>query len=284
MKKLVCLVVLTFFSFSCSKSDENETQVNVIDPTKVVKVIFFPGALNERHWNFNDNGLLKEITELDGTILQSFVYDTNNNLVNNTIHDIEYSEYPIINNFTYDSNNYIISYNGQKVTYNALLNSYTIHNKDGFSLINTEITLNDEQLIVNEKENYIEEVTYSVQGFKAHYINENMGGYAHNGEGGTSYKYDNKINPLKQALLPICRAMGISNFGNATYKWAIGGYNSSNNVIFDDFDDFDKYEFIYEYNSNNQPLTCTSKIYSSGVLLRTTLTTFYYYQGDVIPN
>ena len=54
--------------------------------------------------------------------------------------------------------------------------------------------------------------------------------------------------------------------------------------IFDDFDYFDKYEFIYEYNSNNQPLTCTSKIYSSGVLLRTTLTTFYYYQGDVIPN
>ncbi len=34
----------------------------------------------------------------------------------------------------------------------------------------------------------------------------------------------------------------------------------------------------------NQPLTCTSKIYSSGVLLRTTLSTFYYYQGDVIPN
>ena len=46
----------------------------------------------------------------------------------------------------------------------------------------------------------------------------------------------------------------------------------------------DKYEFIYEYNSNNQPLTCTSKIYSSGVLLRATLSTFYYYQGDVIPN
>ena len=63
MKKLFCLVVLSFVSFSCSKSDENETELNAIDPTKLVKVIFFPGALNERHWNFYDNGLLKEITK-----------------------------------------------------------------------------------------------------------------------------------------------------------------------------------------------------------------------------
>jgi hypothetical protein len=286
MKKLFCLVLLTFISISCSNSDEEETPIDTIDPTKLAKVIFYPGASNETHWNFNKNGLLKEITLKNGTILENFIYDVNKNLLNYTILYINYIENKprAINNFTYDSNNHITSYNGQDVTFNQLLNSYTVHAKNAYGLVNTEIKLNDDLLIVDEKENYMEEVAYSVQGFRSSYENHNMKSFGSNSrelEG--NYKYDNKVNPFKQALLPICKAMGITSFENAYGKWAIGEYNSLNNVIFNDFDYFNKSGYIYEYNSNNLPITRTSKIYNAGVLEQSILNVRYYYQGDVIP-
>ena len=91
MNKIYSLLLLVLMSYSCSNDDvvskDNPQQrkpgrvINALDPTKLARVIFYPGTNNERRWFFYPNGLLKKIVDANGTLLQTFVYDTNNNWV-----------------------------------------------------------------------------------------------------------------------------------------------------------------------------------------------------------
>ena len=278
MKKIFSFMILAFITISCSNTEDPATP---IDPTKLAKVIFYPNTLSERHWNFYPNGLLKEIIKPDGTILQSFVYDRNNNLLSSTVFNSNTS-LNVSYNFTYDNNNHIDSYNGKVVTYNPTENSYTVHNN--YTITNPshydeidswEITLNNELLITSEKINYLtSEGNWYEYGVAVAYENNNM---VHNTNGidptEGNYQFDNKINPFKQPLLPICRAMSITNFNDQTTKWAVGEYNSVNNVTHDGYDNNGQEEvnYSYQYNTNNLPIN-----QNSGYIL-------YYYQGNIIP-
>jgi hypothetical protein len=104
MKKLLTLFVSAIL-FSCNSDDASEN-TQTTDPTLLQKVIFAPGTVVERHWTFYENGLLKEIAKPDGTVLQTFTYDANNNLLATAGHT-----------FTYDAGNIITTVDGYPVAY-----------------------------------------------------------------------------------------------------------------------------------------------------------------------
>ena len=76
MRKTYPLLLFILIAFSCSESDAilktNNTiagkqpikVINALDPTKLAKIIYFPGTAYESQWFFYSNGLLKKITNL----------------------------------------------------------------------------------------------------------------------------------------------------------------------------------------------------------------------------
>jgi hypothetical protein len=297
MRTIYSLLVLVLITFSCSESDDftqlqnNQKQspnsILKLDPTKLAKIIYFPGAPYESQWVFYPNGLLKKITKHDGSIVQNFIYDANRNLIF-TSHIGSNGNPAISSSFTYDNTNHITSYNGQTVTYDAAANKYIyqyVPINDYDYPDSREIILNNDLLITNEVTNYIAtDGNYSIFGMSAGYFNNNMTYViGPNDPSGPSYLYDTNVNPLKLAMLPICRAMSITN-GSYSSRFATGEYNSVNNVILNSYapEDPEKEEYVYQYN-NNLPTSIIKKFYYLGVLETTSLFALYYYQGDVIP-
>ena len=299
MRKTYPLLLFILIAFSCSESDAilktNNTiagkqpikVINALDPTKLAKIIYFPGTAYESQWFFYSNGLLKKITKQDGTVVQNFIYDANKNLTF-TSHIGSAGNAAISYSFTYDNSNHITSCNGQPVTYDAIANKYIyqyIPINDYDYPDNREIILTSDLLITSEVTNYIAiDGNYSMGGMSAGYFNNNMSfviGYSD--PSGPSYQYDEKVNPLKLAMLPICRAMSITS-GSYTSRFATGEYNSVNNVVLNGYgpEDPEKEEYVYEYNSNNIPRSIQQKFYYLNVLESTRLFALYYYQGDVI--
>ena len=105
MKKIISLFVLAATLFSCS-SDKNSSAGN---SSLLKRVDFYPNKPNESHWNFNNLGLLDNITKQDGTLVEKFVYDSNNNVIKDT----KYNNGSVVAdyNVTYDSANIITSIN-----------------------------------------------------------------------------------------------------------------------------------------------------------------------------
>ncbi len=302
MKKLYAVLVLIFLLFSCSESDDfdqNENisrkptkPINALDPTKLARVVFYPGTSYEKIWFFYPNGLIKKITTHNGTLLQNFLYDANKNLIQtNYSNSNSYT-------FTYDNNNHITSLNGQNVLYDATSNQYIFQYPP---IINNnpecpwcydyadrrEITLNEDLLIQNDITYYLSaDGDYFHRSVIAGYNNGNMS-FSGNWNDPTwlAYAYDDKPNPFKLALLPVCRAMAITS-ENCYGRFAYGTVSSVNNVIRNIYDSQDPENEVisYEYNSNNLPVKQTTMFYSSGNLEYTGVSILYYYQGDVIPN
>ena len=303
MKKIYALLVIAFITFSCSESDDfsssNEPQfrqpirpVIRLEPTKLARVVYSPGASNQQDWYFNAAGLLRKITKPNGTILKDFFYDAHKNLITShnytTAGTYTYS-------FVYDSSNHITSLNGRAVIYNAATNQYVFYYQPIISnnpecptcydyTDRTEITLNSDLLITNERTYYLSSAgNYSYGGMFASYTNSNMIGVSGwTDPSGPIYHYDVNTNPLKQALLPICRAMGITD-GSYFEKWAVGQYNSVNNLASINYDDGMSETYVYSYNANNLPSNCTRNAYDGGNLISSHPFAIYYYQGDVIP-
>lgn len=111
MKKFLILFVLVTTLFSCS-SDENSSVVN---SSLLKRVDFYPNKPNESRWNFNNSGLLDNITKPDGTLVEKFIYDSNNNVIKDT----KYNNGSIVADYvvTYDSANIITSINGVSYDY-----------------------------------------------------------------------------------------------------------------------------------------------------------------------
>ena len=304
MKKIYALLVIIFITFSCSTSDDFTSggaslrqpvkPVTRLDPTKLARVIFYPGTTYERVWFFYPDGLLKKITNPNGTILKDFIYDSHKNLITSHTYSSNGNSTYI---FTYDSSNHITSVNGRAVTYNAVTNQYIFQYQPIFSndpecptcfdyADRTEITLNSDLLITDERTYYhSSDGDYSYGGMFAGYSDNNMAyvsGWTD--PSGPSYSHDSKINPLKPALIPVCRAMALAN-GSYSEKFAIGEYNSINNVIRNDYGvgDPESEEYIIEYNSNDLPFRTTHKSYYHQTLESIRISALYYYQGDVIP-
>lgn len=301
MKKIYSLFVLILITFSCSESDslipsidsnnaasrQDINGLTVLDPTKLAKVIFYPGTTYQKNWFFYPNGLLRKITDSNGTLLQKFVYYSNQNLLSST----KYSgSFPVTTTYTYDNSVHINSINGNAINYDAATNQYI----NGTSIV----ALNDQSLIVHEQYSYedfydFDEFgnpiyqTYLVSGISVGYTNNNLtASYLDDSPSSNHYQHDTNSNPFKTALYPICKSLGVFNFGNFSEKWVFSEYNSINNVteINYDIDDPESQKYVYTFNANNLPITRTRKDYYFGTLESTTLDVKYYYQGDVIPN
>jgi len=298
MKKI--LLLLAFVAVSCSSepipvaSDEQnpDTAKNGynpggtrIDPTKLAKVIIGPGASNERQWFFYPNGLLWQIRKPDGTIQQTFQYDASNRL----IASIGVSGIPYY--FTYDNQNRITSMglqtNTQPVSFDNATNTYILGTDP---IYHTEIVVNPDLLITSEKMYYQDidnpDTPAILEGAYLGRVNGNMVYVSSGGDSYSTHTFDDKINPFKQALLPICRALGLYGFGDLNKKFANPNYNSINNLLSLSYDigDPESSSYVYEFNTNQLPIKQTEYFYYLGVLEGTRVNILYYYQGDIILN
>jgi hypothetical protein len=301
MKKITVFLALLFLSVSCSEYEIDPVSTTAteasrprpfdprIDPSKLTKVIIFPGQTYEKRLYFYPNGLLKSVANRFGTTYQTYIYDGNNNLTQ-VIASHPYT-------FTYDAENKLTSCNGQPVIYEAATNKYVYHYEpifpndpecpDCFDYPERrEITLNSERLLTSDHTYYTSnDGDYVLHGIIAGYFDTgNVGNLAYvsnwNDPSGPSYNYDNKVNPLKAAMLPVCRAMSVSN-ESYSGRFISGTYCSANNVVLNGYGQSDPESEVYEitYNANNLPVSITMKNYYFETLEATRLFALYYYQN-----
>ncbi|MEK8180500.1 hypothetical protein WMW71_09125 [Flavobacterium buctense] len=277
--KNCCYIFIAFFMLlSCS--NDTSDQAN-IDTNLLQRIDFYPGLAFERRWVFNTDGLLKEITKSDGTLVQDFTYDNNNRLINSTVfNDNGFNQ---TYTFTYDNTNFVNSVNGETVNYNASLDSYYVGNLSQ----NYRLTkINSEKLLVYGKTSYQDfdddgnpyEITWDE--ITVTYSNNNLMSYYPN-DSCNYFTYDSQTNPIRNVILPICRAFSFIE----NSRWVDGLYFSPNNPLSHEYcsEDPESEVYNYTYNTDNLPLIQTRDNYYLGVYENTITTAKYYYQGDVIP-
>jgi len=284
MKRLFLLLALLALTISCST--DSSTPSTAPNPNLLKRVDINMNTPQEQRLLFNSNGLLDTIKNSAGVLLQTFSYDSHNNVITHVNYE---GTTPYTDTFTYDSTDHIVSVNNDPVTFDASTNKYTID----YAFFNTyeyldktEVTVNADLLLVSERQLWFSaDGNYSFNGVSSSYVNNNLGGYIDNINGEGFYTYDNHNNPLKTALLPICEAMALTNFRNAHKKWIDGMYCSTNTMTSNDYDAGSPEKDVYSYlfNSNNLPTQQTDEFYYLGVLEGTRISAKYYYQGDVLP-
>ncbi len=278
MKNFFLFFIAVFTLLSCSNDTTDQT---TIDTNLLQRIDFFPGLTFERRWVFNTDGLLKEITKSDGTIVQDFIYDNNNRLINSTVfNDNGFNQ---TYTFTYDNNNFVNSVNGETVNYNVGLDSYYVGNLSQ----NYRLTkINSDKLLVYGKTSY-QDFDENGNPFETiwneitvNYTNNNLMSYWPN-DSCNFFTYDSQTNPLRNAILPICRAFSFIE----NSRWVDGLYFSPNNPLSHDYcsEDPESEVYNYTYNTDNLPLIQTRDNYYQGVYENTITSAKYYYQGDVIP-
>lgn len=278
MKNFCLFFIAVFTLLSCSNDTTDQT---TIDPNLLQRIDFFPGLTFERRWVFNTDGLLKEITKSDGTIVQDFIYDNNNRLINSTVfNDNGFNQ---TYTFTYDNNNFVNSVNGETVNYNVGLDSYYVGNLSQ----NYRLTkINSDKLLVYGKTSY-QDFDENGNPFETiwneitvNYTNNNLMSYWPN-DSCNFFTYDSQTNPLRNAILPICRAFSFIE----NSRWVDGLYFSPNNPLSHEYcsEDPESEVYNYTYNTDNLPLIQTRDNYYQGVYENTITSAKYYYQGDVIP-
>lgn len=296
MKKLAFIFTLSLF-FSCSKSDDETFNKKSINPNLLTKVIFDPNTSYEKHWDFNSDGLLQRISKPDGTIIQDFVYDSNSLLISTTKYDV----IPNVNfSFGYDTNGYVNSVNGVTYTYDSATSSYTTdYNHQtwtdgtpegtGSNTYYNKTIINSDKLVI-QRDFYQTEVigpdTFNdVRPFyRGLFQNSNLIHSSSLDGSGSGYEFDNKVNPLKKATYPICKAFSVIGYID-NLSWADTEFNSINNLIKKLYTPLDpeKQIYVYDFNSNNLPTQQMIKHYYLGNFEGSTISKKYYYQGDIIP-
>lgn len=203
MKQLFTVFILTITLFSCSSDDQSDA----VNPDLLQRVVFFPGKSNETQWNFNAKGLLYEIRNANGDLLENFTYDSSNQVIKDTKHT---DDGVITYDITYNPNHSINTINGKTYHYDAVNKHYYYEagttyfscfvNNDGFLL---NYTLGDSN----------PEHTFETN-FDMNYENGNMVSYLKSDDHETTdlriFGYDNisfndNGNPLKMATLPVLK-------------------------------------------------------------------------------
>lgn len=276
MKKFCFLFSFIAVCISCS-SDSSGVAEN---PNLLQRVDFFPGLLIEQHWLFNADGVLTQITKADGTIVQDFTYDSNGRLTSAFI--VDYNGNTETHTFTYDNNDFVNSVDGETVNYDTALDAYYTGNLTTvyrLTKINSEKLLLEGRTVVMDID---ETGTNETRWYEMYvsYSNGNLLGYG-SGDTCNSLTYDDKVNPLRNATLAICKAFSFI----PNSPWVYGQYNSANNPLSLHYclEDPESEIYHYTYNTNNLPQTQTRDNYYLGVYEDTIPTANYYYQGDVLP-
>ena len=282
MRKLLSLLFFAVL-MSCQSSDTS-TVMEQPDPTKLQKVIWYPDGPAEKHWNFNADGLLAEVTTPDGSVLQTFQYDGNHRLI--AVVGQGYSK-----SFGYDDANFLTSIDETPVvySYDATGGKYTrpLDVPDGAEPdlfpYQSEVLINLEGLTRKSTHFYGDPAAgtgFQTTEASATFVNGNMTHIYRGDDTEENYEFDEQVNPLKEALLPICRAM------IGSIVWICGDYYSDNNVTQQRYapEDPESLTYFYNYNSLGLPIERVSQFNYLGVPEGgTSVNARYYYQGDVIP-
>lgn len=164
MKKLLVLLVVGLSCISCS----NEENANATAPF-LQKLITSHNTPAEKIWNFNAQGQLTSVTNAQGQTLETFGYDSMNNVVsyNQYTNGTTTASYQ----FTYNTNQVVtkindipVNFNTTTQTYSVVLNGITKHVQLNNNLIATAV---QEQSTLNGT------VSYSMM-----YENGNMTSYS----------------------------------------------------------------------------------------------------------
>lgn len=274
MKKFCFIFSFVVISISCSNDSSN---VTAVDPNLLQRVDFYPGTSFEKRYIFNADGLLTEITKADGTLIEKFVYDADNNVTQNTKYEngLATENYLI----TYDSNNKITDINSNHYNYSTSDNRYyyTIGFDDYSCNLNSEFLVTESHLVYDDTAD-----VYNTD-YYCGYALGNMTSYSNSSWTAdiyTNYEFDNRINPLKNALLPIFRFKSLIDT-NFFYS----SLSSVNNITSQAYYSIDpeSHTYDYIYNSISLPQTQTRNDYSNGVFEGSLVSANYYYQGDVLP-
>ncbi|WP_290842074.1 hypothetical protein [Flavobacterium sp.] len=286
---LLFLFSILVFS-SCSDDDQGTTpDVQQNDPTLLAMAVFNPGATNETHWKFDDDGILTDITSANGTVLKHFEYDSQGRLTQANFFGTTPENFV----FTYDSNNRIASVNGMVFTYNTTSGTYIQDFED--PIVGAEFDYFDRyEFNVDASGRLVSEVgiylssdgNYDTAGANAAYQNANtVSLWSYGGDSSEGYTYDSHNNPLKAATDAIRRAFAVTHFGSYHDKFLGGMYSSGNNPVTQHYasEDPESHEFEYEYNANGLPFSCVLKNFYLGNPDGQAQYINYYYQGDVQP-
>jgi hypothetical protein len=139
MKNLLLLVIASLAFLSCSNDDSGVVNSN---SNKLQRVAFFPNTPNERQWNFNQDGFLISITKADGTIVERYLYDSNNK-VTEIITNENGTEASFV--IQYDSNGTISKINTTDYSFNSNTRTYSYTNGDNYF----SCTINDDGFFTN---------------------------------------------------------------------------------------------------------------------------------------
>lgn len=273
MKKFCLLLSFVVISISCS-SDSSEV---TLDPNLLQRVDFYPGTSFEKRWIFNPEGLLTDITKADGTLIEKFTYDTHNNVVQNVkyINGVPGGS----DNITYDSGNFITQINTVVYNYSFTENKYfyTIGFNDYSCSLNSEFLVTESHLVYDDTVDVYNTDSYC--GYTLGNMNS-YSNYSWSGDIYTHYEFDNRINPLKNALLPILRYKSLIDT-----EFFFDSLSSVNNITSQAYysSDPESHTYDYIYNSLNLPQTQTRNDYYLGTYENSLISAKYYYQGDALP-
>ena len=275
MKNLFTLFIIAITISSCSN---NTTSSN--NPNLLQRVDFFPGTTFENRWNFNQAGLLTTIKDANGNLIEKFIYDSNNNV----IQDIKYSAGTPTENYqiTYDSSNKITVINGKQYNYSVSENRYYyVLGNETFSC-----ELNADGLAKHYTDffNYAGEGNDIQTDYSFQYENGNLLKMSGFGSSMTdviiNFTYGNLVNPLKNATLPVLRIKSIldPNFFNT----GICSNNIKDTKTYSPNNPKSSIYGVLIYPSGKLELL-TNQSYTGSVLESSLTDSYYYYQGDVIP-
>ncbi|WP_445453934.1 hypothetical protein [Flavobacterium sp. 25HG05S-40] len=264
MNKILTLLVLATTLFSCSSSDDNVNTDSILQ-----KVVFYRDSPNEKHWNI-ENGLLTNITLSDGTVVEEFVYDSQNRVINDTkyVNGIV-SETNVI---TYTPNNTIQSINGLPYTFNATTRTYTYSYGSDFTI---NCVVNADQLAVdfvrmgsNAGEYHMSYFNGDMTSFKK--VANNTVDVVKN------FDFDARIgaNPIYASVLAVARVKSLTdpNFfiDSVTSTNIAGGYDRGTS-------DPNYYSYGYTSSTTNNP-THNIKDFSIGIeVLDNSMNTVEFY-------
>jgi len=277
MKKFLFLLFVTIVVTSCNDDSSNEI-IPIPSNGKLQRVDFLPGNPNETRWHFNEDGLLTSITKADGTLIETFAYDSNKNVIQNVKFTGTTST---TYNITYASG-FIAEINGENYNYSYVDHKYSF--SSGFTSLECKLGSNDflkeAHSIYDDGVDFYEDeyyLGYDANGNLTHLFFH--GPFIGNPE--NTYTYDTAhINPILEGISSIAKAKSI--YDPLFFR---DGNSSVNTVTTMHYaaEDPESAIYSYEYNANNLPVTQTKNNYSSGVFQNSYVAVKYYYQGDVIP-
>ena len=233
MKKIILFLILAITLTSCSSDS------TVVPAQTLQKVVFYSNSPNQRQWNIS-NDLLRNITLADGTVVEEFIYDSQNRLAS----DIKYTGGLVSDTttITYNADNTIQTINGLPYAYNSSTRTYTYSYGSSFTI---SCQVNSGFLV----ENFIRTGTNAGE-YHMTYSNGDMTSFKKIISGSTeiikNFHFDELYtNPLHNAILAVARIKSLTDpsfFIDSLASTRIaGGYDRGTS---------DPYYYSYGYSSS----------------------------------